>query len=875
MGRLRLPTVRPSLVSLESRETPAAAFALTGNAIIPFDTDFPSLAQAAVPVTGLGSGETLQSIDIRPQNGHLYGLTSNGKGGVRLYGISARTGKATPLTAAPVTFTDAGGAAVAIGGTRLEIDFHPGIDRLRIVTDTGVNFRMNPNTGALIDGDTAAGGINPDGKLANGASTANGAGTAFTNSFANADPTTQYTIDATTRQLLIQNPSNTGTLVNGVAITSDGTNKLAFTAVGGFDIPASVAVNANNDPATGSGFAIFTVGGTAALYSVNLANGRASLVGGIGLVATAITGLAVAESRPAGAPLIALDGGNLVRTFVNSTASSKTVAITGLTPGESLVGIDYRPANGQLVALGIDAVAETGTLYLVDPQGGQVAPLVAGTPSAISFTGVNFPAVGYGFDFNPTVDNIRVTTATGLNFRLNPANGLPVDSDGNSANGNTPDTGINGSGVTGVSGTAYTNSFGGAPVTTQYTLDAETDRLFIQNPPNSGSQVLVASVTLGGAKLDFTEISGFDIAPAVQVSQNNTKATGSALAGLTVDGVRSLYRIDLGTGAATLVSPLPNGSRGLTVAEDFSPRRFELYAAGSGPGIANQVVVYNPDGTQRFRFSPYEAGFTGGVYVATGDVNADGIDDIITGTGAGGGPLVRIFDGATGSLTASLFAYEDSFRGGVIVAAGDTNGDGRAEIITGTGVGGGPRVRVLNGNGFGEIANYFAYEDSFRGGVLVGAGDVNGDGLADVLTGTGVGGGPRVRAFSGSSTLELANFFAYEASFRGGVFVAAGNVAGGPADELIAGTGVGGGPIVTVFASNTFESLTAFGAFNVNTRGGVSVGAVDRDGDGDDDIIVGAGRDLSGALRVVNFDNITLLGNTPFGDAFTGGINVG
>src|SRR5436190_1248072 len=105
----------------------------------------------------------------------------------------------------------------------------------------------------------------------------------------------------------------------------------------------------------------------------------------------------------------------------------------------------------------------------------------------------------------------------------------------------------------------------------------------------------------------------------------------------------------------------------------------------------------------------------------------------------GGNPVVHIVDLAAGTEVEQ------------VQAAGDVNGDGKADIITGTGNGGGPRVRVLDGATLGQtvLRDFLAYESSFRGGVLVAAGDIDGDGRADVITGTGVGGGPRVITFAG------------------------------------------------------------------------------------------------------------------------------
>ena len=122
-----------------------------------------------------------------------------------------------------------------------------------------------------------------------------------------------------------------------------------------------------------------------------------------------------------------------------------------------------------------------------------------------------------------------------------------------------------------------------------------------------------------------------------------------------------------------------------------------LSAVGSGPGVAAQVIVRNADGGTRFTLSPYP-GFTGGVTVAVGDVNGDGSADIVTGAGAGGGPHVKVVRRPRpGREIASFFAYDPRFTGGVSVAAGDVDGDGPADIITGAGPGGGPHVKVFDG----------------------------------------------------------------------------------------------------------------------------------------------------------------------------------
>ena len=106
--------------------------------------------------------------------------------------------------------------------------------------------------------------------------------------------------------------------------------------------------------------------------------------------------------------------------------------------------------------------------------------------------------------------------------------------------------------------------------------------------------------------------------------------------------------------------------------------------------------------------------------MASGDVDGDGFADVITGAGAGGGPHVRVFSGKTGALMREFFAYEAPFLGGVTVASGDLDGDGKADIITGAGAGGGPHVKVFDGSTGSTVSSFFAFDVGFRGGVRIG-----------------------------------------------------------------------------------------------------------------------------------------------------------
>src|SRR5207244_13194712 len=116
---------------------------------------------------------------------------------------------------------------------------------------------------------------------------------------------------------------------------------------------------------------------------------------------------------------------------------------------------------------------------------------------------------------------------------------------------------------------------------------------------------------------------------------------------------------------------------------------------------------YAGTGTLVRQFFAYDPNFRGGARVATGDVTGDGVEDVVTVPGPGGGPVVRIWDGVTGAMVREFNAYDPAFRGGVTLALGDLTGDGRPDVVTGAGAGGGPHVRVFDG-ARGAAAGEFA-----------------------------------------------------------------------------------------------------------------------------------------------------------------------
>jgi hypothetical protein len=202
----------------------------------------------------------------------------------------------------------------------------------------------------------------------------------------------------------------------------------------------------------------------------------------------------------------------------NSPKSSGSAPFTGLQPGETILGIDFRPATGQLYGLG-----STSRLYVINPTTG-AARMIGTGPFTPALTGTLA-----GFDFNPTVDRIRVVTNSGQNLRLNPETGANAAIDGSI------------SPTASISAVAYTNNFAGATTTTLYDIDANSNTLFKQDPPNNGTLV-----NIGPLNLDVDGEGSFDISP-----------DGTPLALFKVNNVTTFFQVNLNSGAANVLATFP------------------------------------------------------------------------------------------------------------------------------------------------------------------------------------------------------------------------------------------------------------------------------------------------------------------------------
>lgn len=677
---------------------------------------------------------------------------------------------------------------------------------------------------------------------------------------------------------------------------------------------------------------------------------------------------------------------------------TRTVPVTGL-GADVLVGIDFRPTDGLLYGV------STTRLYLIDSTTGAATPVGAPFPQ---------PLRGrlFGTDFDPVGGQLRVISNREDNYRINPANGQVTVA--------TSLTGADGNDVIAAGGIAYDRNTPGATASTLFGIDANDSELItiggidgnpspdtgvtgLFNPlgpsvarpavgfeiapdgsayaalavytsDSGGTDVRLFAINLKPGGQDAAneigtidkgniDLIGLTVAPPPQVRFDPAPAAVSEAVGTLTLTVRrtgdlsgqATVSVAALSGTATAGSDFTPFSQTVTFApgqvtaavpivivNDTAVERNEtivfsltspltgvtigqpstvtvtivdndraVIATGAGPGGGPHVRVFDAQSrAPLLSFFAYGADFRGGVHVATGDVTGDGVEDVVTGPGEGGGPLVRVFDGVTGRQVLEFLAYAADFRGGIWVAAGDVTGDRRADIITGAGRGGGPHVKVFDGATGALLNERMAYDPTFRGGVTVAAGDVDGDGLADVITGAGGGGGPHVKVYDSSTATLLGEFFAFDATQRFGVTVAAGDVNGDGGADVIVGNGAGGGqaavggspaldqpfpltggpPQVRVFSLDLIaidslgpsgggpRQLADFFAYDSTGRSGVNVAAEDVDLDGHDDILTGPGRGSRGPVRILASNSgvpVGLATLQPFDPTLLGGIFVG
>jgi hypothetical protein len=505
--------------TVQAQGSSESVYALTsGNRLIQFNSTSPGILIASRPIIGLQSGENLLGIDFRPADGRLYGLGSNS----RLYTLNPQTGAASLVAFAPFTST--------LSGASFGFDFNPVPDRIRVVSDADQDLRLNPNNGVTAGVDATLVYTDTD---PNAGANPNVVGAAYTRNVSGTTTTTLYGIDSALNILVRQGgvdgpPSpNLGVLFTVGALGLDVSDSV------GFDIsPAGTAYAAFTAPAATS----------SSFHTIDLNTGLATLVGTIGGPET-IVGLAVPTVPPPPLPqesIYAVSSANRLIQFNSATPGTLTASrlITGLQSGENVLGIDFRPADGGLYALG-----STSRVYSLNPQTG-LATAIGTQPFTSTLSGAAF-----GFDFNPMPDRIRKVSNDDQNLRLNPITGgtAGVDSTLVYTPGD-PNFGANPN----VVAAAYTNNVSGTTTTTLYVIDSASDTLArqggVDGPPSPNTGLLT---TIGPLGADTSDLTAFDI----------STASGLAFASLTSpsSSTSDLALVNLATGLVTRIGTIAGG----------------------------------------------------------------------------------------------------------------------------------------------------------------------------------------------------------------------------------------------------------------------------------------------------------------------------
>ncbi len=345
----------------------------------------------------------------------------------------------------------------------------------------------------------------------------------------------------------------------------------------------------------------------------------------------------------------------------------------------------------------------------------------------------------------------------------------------------------------------------------------------------SGTSVAAPVVTATAAliKQQFPQFRPNEIYQLIKQSAKSLSANSNAVdlgAGL----------IDVGA-ALNLAQSQASATRNIILAPD--------------KGLKPEIKILNDKGQEESKWLVYNAKFTGGVNLAIGDVNGDGVKEIITAPKAGGGPHVRIFN-RDGVVLSEFMAYNAKFTGGVNLAVSDMDGDGKDEIITAPLSNGGPHVRIFDWQG-NLRQQFFAYEDKFTGGVNLAVGDLDQDGKNEIVTAPAAKHSPEIKTWNFSAQ-KLSSFLAYDAKMLDGVKISVGDANADDWQEIVTAPSANQKMDIKLFSSKG-RVKGQFLAYNSQFKAGAELVVADLSGDSWPEILTLAHKGSVAILKVYDY----------------------
>jgi Domain of unknown function (DUF4394)/Secretion system C-terminal sorting domain len=517
------------------------------NKLVSFNATTPGTIATNVAITGLNAGQSIIGMDVRPATGEIIALGYNATtDSVSVYAINPTSAVAT-----------AKGPSIKLTGlgSAVGFDFNPTVDRIRLVSKNGLNYRLNPNNGALAATDLTLKYATTD---ANTGKTPGATACAYTNSYIASTNTQLFTYDETQKVMTFQNPPNDGVL----------NTQASFSGIASTAILSDLDIYTNPTTFASTTYAVVRTGSLDSLYSLNITTGAFNAIGALGV---AVTDIAVAINRTVPALQgslaygLTFTAGNSAFNFLqfdtkNPTFIRSAQTITGLKTGQNIVGMDVRPQDGKIYTLGYRSTDSVATIYTLNETTAALTAFAGADSFKLALTGQ------VTFDFNPAANRLRIISATNSNnYRLNlTVNPITVTTD-TSLTYRTTDvnTGKTPVVVTG----AYTNSFNGATATQLYDIDASLNNFVNQNTANGGFLNTVGALGLILDPNDYTidlDIYSNKATPSVDSAFLMANVTGS-------NGFDNLYTLNIGTGATTLVNRIGLGIALRNIAVALSP----------------------------------------------------------------------------------------------------------------------------------------------------------------------------------------------------------------------------------------------------------------------------------------------------------------